>query len=361
MDFYKQLNYSLGNEDWNVERRALQIKSGDSVICVTASGDRPLHLLMTAADKIIAIDMNQTQNYLLALKLVAINELDYQTYLAFLGITPTTHRLDIFHILSSQLMPDARDFWIKNKEQIKKGIIYQGKIERITKLGALFLNSIRHKKIKELLSFDSLHDQREFIKTHWNTYLWKKLLSIFLNPRISKLFLKDPGLNLHIDYPNPGNYINHKIIQYLNDHLAKQSPLIQLILTGKITEDAFFPYLTKEGYDKIRLNTHRLHYQTDNIITFLNQKTNERFDAFSMSDIASYMPQPVFEQLLLGIKKTANANARFCLREFMSKRIIPSQLQFSFVRDKVLEEQSEKEEKNFVYRFMIGKIQAETQ
>lgn len=67
MDFYQHLNFSIGNEDWHVEKQGLRIAPGDRAICVTASGDRALHLLMTPCESIVAIDMNQIQNFLLEL------------------------------------------------------------------------------------------------------------------------------------------------------------------------------------------------------------------------------------------------------------------------------------------------------
>lgn len=44
--FFSHLSYSFGNEDHSVERRALNCKKADRVLCITASGDLPLHLLL---------------------------------------------------------------------------------------------------------------------------------------------------------------------------------------------------------------------------------------------------------------------------------------------------------------------------
>ena len=43
--FFSRLSYSFGNEDWRTEKRALGIRPHDQVLCITASGDRPLNLL----------------------------------------------------------------------------------------------------------------------------------------------------------------------------------------------------------------------------------------------------------------------------------------------------------------------------
>lgn len=357
MDFYHRLNYSLGNEDWHVEEKALRIQPGDSAVCVTASGDRPLHLLMTNCADILSIDMNHIQNYLLNLKLAAIAQLDYETYLAFLGCTPTPHRLSIFENLKSSLNPDAARYWQDHKKLISDGIIYKGKVERLTCLSSKVLNVLRHKKIKTLLSFNDIDEQRLYLTKTWDTYFWRKLFEVLINPNLSRYLLRDPGLNSYTEYSNnPGQYIYQRMQRYLNNNLAKKSPLLQLVLTGKILPDAYFPYLTYDGYKKIRRDMSRLRYETTNIIEFLNSQDITHFDCFSLSDIASYMPQKVFEKLLSGVYHSAKPNARFCIREFMSKRYIADHLKGNFKRDTQLEQQLELEETNFVYRFMVGGI-----
>jgi S-adenosylmethionine-diacylglycerol 3-amino-3-carboxypropyl transferase len=163
MDFYKHLNYSIGNEDWNVEQQALQVKQGDRIICVTASGDRPLHLLMTDCAEIISIDMNRIQNHLLELKLAAISALDYEKYLAFLGCTPCINRDAMLQEIKPFLSAESAEFWGKHKKLLKSGIIYQGRIERLTKVVAKAFSLVRSAKIKKLFSFDDIESQRQFV------------------------------------------------------------------------------------------------------------------------------------------------------------------------------------------------------
>lgn len=358
MDFYHRLNYSLGNEDWLVEEQALRVKPGDHAICVTASGDRALHLLMTDCAEIISIDMNSIQNCLLDLKLIAIKYLDYDKYLAFLGCEETSHRREIYQELKPYLADETIAYWDKNQKMIQRGIAYQGMVERLTRLAAVFFKFFRHKKVKTLLSFTDLNEQREYVATRWDTFWLRQVFNVLLNSNMLKLVLNDPGLNCYIDPSiHPGNYIYERMQQFLNTQLARKSSLLQLVINGKLIPDAYFPYLTLDGYNKIRRNIQRLHYQTDNIIEYLNNQTQAKFDCFSMSDIASYMPQPVFERLLQGILNAAKPGARFCLREFMSKRVIPDNLAPHFKRDALLEKKLEAEETNFVYRFIAGEVQ----
>lgn len=356
MDFDKRLNYSLGNEDWSVEEQALQVKPGDCVICVTASGDRPMHLLMTDCKEILSLDMNRIQNYLLDLKMAAISQLDYEKYIDFLGCNKTKNRYDIFKQIKPHLSKDSANYWENNKKMIQRGIIYQGVIERLTYVLAKVIKLIRPKKNDVLFTFTDIDSQREYVEKVWDTAIWRKIFKAFLNSNSLK-FVNDPGLSSFDQSIKPGNYIYQKMRDYLNNTLASESPLLQLIFLGKILPNAYFPYLTHVGYQKIRSNISRLKYQTTNIVEFLNTHTPNEIDVFSMSDIASYMPQEVFERLLQGIYNTAKPEARFCIREFMSKRQIPNEYIPHFKRDFKLEQKLEKEESNFVYRFMAGSIQ----
>ncbi|MDR3492234.1 MAG: DUF3419 family protein [Gammaproteobacteria bacterium] len=356
MDFYNYLNYSLGNEDWGVEEQALRVNPGDAVVCVTASGDRPLHLLMTECAEIVSIDMNSIQNYLLELKIAAITHLDFDQYTAFLGLNSTTHRYTIFQYLIPHLSPATVQHWDKNKKMIERGILFQGRIERLTHFSSKIIKLFRHKKINTLFEYTDLSSQREYIANEWDTLAWRKIFEVLLNPTFSKLMLKDPGLNSYTDM-HPGKYIYQKMLAYLQNNLASKSALLQLMLLGKILPSAYFPYLTFEGYTKIRKNTERLTYKTGNMIDYLNLHAINKFDCFSMSDIASYMPQDIFDKLLLSMYKAAKPKARFCLREFTSKRNMSEAMKNSFVRNEILEHKLEHEESNFVYRFMVGEIQ----
>jgi S-adenosylmethionine-diacylglycerol 3-amino-3-carboxypropyl transferase len=355
MDFYNRLNYSLGNEDWSVESQALQVKSGDHVICVTASGDRSLHLLMTDCAKITSIDMNPIQSYLLELKMAAIALLDYEKYLAFLGCTASTHRLEIYQSLKPHLSTEARHHWNKHKKMLIRGIIYQGLVERLTNIIAMCFNLIKKKDIKTLLSCADIEEQRMFVSKHWDRRWLKKTFEVILNPKLMKLILNDPGIISHVDPTiKPGEYIYDRMIQYLNYNLASKSALIQLLFIGKVLPSAYFPYLTFEGYTRISKNLSRLTLHTGNVTQSLQHASN--IDCFSLSDIASYMPQHAFENLLEAMITAAKPNARFCLRKLMSKHYIPEQFKPHFQQNTILEQKLEREESNFVYRFMVGEI-----
>lgn len=357
MSFYNRLSYSFGNEDWLTEQKALQIKPGNRVLCITASGDRPLHLLLDDVHEVVSVDANPVQNHLLNLKKEAIRALRDDEYLSFLGIINSSDRLVTFHQIVKRMDKEAAQFWLENKHLIKKGVIYQGAIEKLLRHVSVLICLLRNSEIKQLFEIANIEEQREFLRNRWNNTFWKNSFKYGLNRWISRLVIKDPGLYANVD-PNfkPGLYLYERMMASLNHTLAQENALISLILKGNVGKNALPPYLTEKGIDVIRSRIDRLKTQTNNVISFLESAPEASFDRFSLSDVASYMDQATFLRLLKALFRAAKPQARFCMRQFMSRYKIPEGLKPYFQTEPELESQLEREDRAFVYHFTVGKI-----
>jgi S-adenosylmethionine-diacylglycerol 3-amino-3-carboxypropyl transferase len=177
--FFSRLSYSFGNEDASTERKALDCKKNDRILCITASGDRPLHLLLDDCHEIVTIDLNEMQNHLLALKVQAMQQFDYEHYLSFLGGMEDTHRVAKLQLLLPHLDEKEKQFWTRHEKLVSKGVIYQGAIERLCKRVASVLRIVRKQKVKRLFEFENIEEQKQFIKEHWNNYFWQKSFNFF--------------------------------------------------------------------------------------------------------------------------------------------------------------------------------------
>lgn len=355
-NFFSRLSYSFGNEDWQTERKALRIQPTDRILCITASGDRPLNLLIDDCMEIVSIDANPIQNYLLDLKKAAMQLFSYERYLSFLGAEKNNRRLDDFKHLIPFLEKHALIFWKKNSKMIEKGVLYQGTIEKFTKKIARIMGIIRYRKIKKLFAFENLCEQRQFVKEHWDKKWWKKTFELILNPSISKYFIHDPGLLNVGSAIHPGKYIYERILDTLDQGLANQNLLFSQIFQGYVPAAAYSPYLTEEGTRVIRNRLDRLTIQTGEIVQYLESIHEPTFDCFSLSDIASYMDHEHFVRLLKAMHRVAKPGARFCIRQFLSSQKIPDELKSLFKRDVELEKQLEQQDKCFIYRFTTGSI-----
>jgi S-adenosylmethionine-diacylglycerol 3-amino-3-carboxypropyl transferase len=355
--FFTRLSYSFGNEDWITEPKALQIEPHHRVLCITASGDRPLHLLLNDCAELIAIDANPVQNHLLELKKIAMNNLSYKDYIGFLGVKDCKQRLNFLNLLTPSLHPETANFWLKNEKMIKKGVIYQGATELWARRLSIFIRLLRKKEINALFDIQNLEEQKQFLQDKWNHPLWKAVFNLGLNRWITTLFFKDPGTYSNFDSSiKPGSYTYERMIRCLNQSLARENPLVSIILKGKVSEDAFPPYLEQNGVEAIKKNLHKLSIKTTDVVKFLESAPENSIDRFSLSDVVSYLDYGTYQRLLAGIRRTARSGARFCMRQYMSRYEIPINLQKEFKREPHLETLLEKEDRAFVYHYIVGEI-----
>lgn len=356
-NFYNRLSYTFGNEDWDTERDALKLGTHDRVFCITASGDRPLHLLATGCKEIVSIDANPTQDYLLQLKIAAMKRLSTEEFQAFIGTKPCCNRKEIARQLGADLSPDAVRYWVKHENLIEKGVLFEGHTEKWVKRANWALRLIRGKEIETLFNIKDLNQQREFLKNKWNHKIWKSAMKLVLNRFSSTVFFNDPGLYAYLDASmHPGIYIYDKMMDRLNHELARDNPFISLYLWGQVAHEAFPPYLQPEGIAQIKPNLSKIQSHIGNAINYLEAAPPNSFDAFSLSDIASYMDQASFLRILKAMYLAAKPGARFCLRQFMSRYKIPEGLSPYFKRDQKLESELSRRDKGFIYDFMTGTV-----
>jgi len=356
--FFSRLSYSFGNEDWKSDQTALKIQPEDHVLCITASGDRPLNLLVNDCHKIDAVDANPIQNYLLDLKVAAMKKLNHDDFLQFIGAEECKHRSEMFKTLDPHLSSESREYWKQNRKKIAKGVLYQGAIEKWCQRLSIIIRMLKGSKhVDQLLEFNDLKKQSEFVNTVWNTNLWRKSFELVLRPALTKPTMKDPGLYAYIGSNiNPANYIYSRMQSALHRGLAKENPLVTLILDGRVAPEAFPPCLTKEGIAVIQSRLNKITIHSENVVDFLEKAKPNSYDCFSMSDVASYLNPEDYRRMLKAILSSAKPKARFCIRQFLSGYTIPPDLAPHFIRNEALEKEVEDNDRCFVYRYMVGEI-----
>ena len=140
------INYSQCWEDPDIMLAALKINSDDKVLSITSGGDNTLVLLIAGPLKVVSVDMNIAQNYLLELKIVAARSLPYNEYLEFLGVTRSKQRLVLFEKVHSRLSDEAAVWWSAHVSLLKSGPIQCGRFERFTNIFASYILPLVHSK-----------------------------------------------------------------------------------------------------------------------------------------------------------------------------------------------------------------------
>ena len=82
---HNNLVYNTCWEDPRLDRAALDLGPGDTVLVLTSAGCNVLDYALCAPRRIHAVDVNPRQNALLALKLAGIRRLDFERFFAMFG------------------------------------------------------------------------------------------------------------------------------------------------------------------------------------------------------------------------------------------------------------------------------------
>jgi S-adenosylmethionine-diacylglycerol 3-amino-3-carboxypropyl transferase len=355
--FFRTINYASVNEDWRTEAAALRLGPSDTVLCVTGSGDRALDLLPHAPRRIVAIDLNPTQNHLLALKMAAMLHLPFDEYAAFLGLHEVSPgwRAEAWQHLRQEMETASRSFWEQRVWMIRAGVIYQGRWERYYRRVSRIARLLRPRAIRRLFEFEDIEQQRAFVHEHWDRTLWRTIYQLMCSPVVSRLFFRDPAFYAHVAVP-VGGVLYERMSASLERHLARENFMIGLVLLGRLPERDLPPYLTPDGYAAIRPRLDRIEVVTADVVEYLHTQRRDAFSRFSLSDVPSFLNAAGFERLLQGVIGCATPAARVCVRQFLTRYSLPAHLAGRFSREPELEARLAAEDRAFAYEFIVAEV-----
>jgi S-adenosylmethionine-diacylglycerol 3-amino-3-carboxypropyl transferase len=358
--FSGRISYSSCNEDSRSELQALHIAPGKRVFCITAGGGRVLNLLHDRPQEIVAVDVNPTQNHLLELKIAAMRALDYEPYLGFLGVRPARDRLKVYKSFRSDLSKAAGAFFDAHPQIVRRGALFQGSLERFLVHVARVSHVVRPIWLNRLFKFDDIEKQRHFLDG-WNTRAWRFVGEMLCRRSFLELFSKDPGFWRFVPPEVP---LHRRIFdlmhQYLRNHLARDSHLLQLVFFARyIYEPAMPIYLLPGSYERIReaLKTTKITIVTAPAAAALADIPDGTFDAYSIADVSSYLSEADFGTFMDEIMRTARADARLCSRGIFVHRPLPPEHVHRVHRDHNLERKLAFDDLAMVHEFVVGKLQ----
>jgi S-adenosylmethionine-diacylglycerol 3-amino-3-carboxypropyl transferase len=186
--------YTTSDEDSTSELWALRLGPGDAVLSITGSGCRTLALLAGDVRRVVSVDGNPLQNYLLELKMHAMQAMEREEFLEFVGVRATNDRLTRYATFRRSVSDQALRFWDSNPHIIARGVIFSGAHETYYRriLSPLILG-VRREKVRRLFSFEDVSEQREFYQRDWNTRWWRLALRLALRPSVFRLGVRDPS------------------------------------------------------------------------------------------------------------------------------------------------------------------------
>lgn len=357
--FFNQINFSASNEDERSELKAFESLHKPSILCITASGARPLSLLLTDPERIVAIDLNPTQNYLLELKMVAIKHYTHAEYLAFIGVSHLSgpQRTHAYRtLLRSALSHNAQVFWDAHEDAIAAGVIYCGMWEKLQKVMAQSLRLIGF-PMQKLLQANSLEEQKQIWEKHGPKKRMNMLMAMLSWRWLWKYVFKEPGIDYVAEEFDISNYMLARLNHAIQHVYLRQSAFFWLMWTGQYQE-ALPVNLSAEHFAIIKQRIDRIEIVHDSLIDYLSHN-DKTFDAFSLSDFSSYSDRQQNHRTWQAVVKSANHGAKVLARKFLVHHPLPHDIVERVTCDKALENHLEHTDDACLYSFICATVGAD--
>jgi len=351
--------FSSCNEDSACELRAFGELSGKRVFCVTAGGGRVLNLLIGRPESIWAVDLNPAQNALLELKVAAMGALDHAAYLGFLGVHDSTSRASTYAAVRGDMSSAAQRFFDEQPDLIAAGVLFQGRLERYLRRLAKVLQLLQRFGVRRLFAFDDIAAQRRFVDD-LDSLVFRTLAQTACRRSVLGLLSGDPGFYRYV----PEEIALHEaiyraVLDHFRNRLARDNPLMQLIFFGRFIHEPALPiYLNAATYDRVKdaLSRVRLVIETGTVNQALAEAGAAAFDAFSLSDISSYLDDAAHAQLFADVLAAASPGARVCSRSNLYHRPLLPEHARRLTRDHDLERELAVADHSCVHKFVVGTV-----
>lgn len=155
--------YSLSWEDPREDDKVLDINADDTVLTLTSGGCNALDLVLQGAGKVVGVDINPAQSYLLELKRAAVIRLSFEDVWKMFG--EGVHE-NFSHLLERELVPflsqGAAGFWREKKYYFKNGLYFHGGMGRLIRAVRVLAKLTRTEKfIDNLVNAPTVESQYE--------------------------------------------------------------------------------------------------------------------------------------------------------------------------------------------------------
>lgn len=335
-----RLFFAQVREDPCVEIAALRVGAGESAVVVSSGGCTALSLLAAGAGRVVAVDLNASQNHLVELKAAALAQLDGPRAVAFLGGSAATPawRLSAYEKLRDHLSPFARAYWDDRRSNIAGGVLHAGVSERFIRTVVAAVRVAVHppSRIRRLLACRSLAEQRSLYEREWNNRRWRLLFKLLLN-RVVFRHTYDPAFFRHVDNPSFAKHFHGLIEHVLVDVPIADNYFVHDMLTGSYPlhePDGLPPYLQREGASVVGREGHRLTLVDGSYLDHLRSCPDASIEAFSLSNICEWLDAAQLDELLAEIVRTAAPEARLVFRNFVGWTEVPAHWRHAIVEDR---------------------------
>ncbi len=356
---FEDLLYAQCWEDPAIDRIAFNINDKDIIFSITSGGCNLLTFLIDNPEKIIALDLNASQNHLLNLKICVFRSLDYGEMLKFIGYEPDKRRLKIYQNIKGQMPSDSIDYWDTQLNKIQQGIIHSGRYENYMHLLKKWIDRIMGSTLfNQLLQLNGREERLDFYERKWNNYKWKSFTRIFLSRWVmTLLFTKAFFEQLETNF-SFGDHFRNQTKRALVNLPLKENYFLNYILSGNYYSREYLPpYLRKNNFNLIKSRLDRIEIITDSCESFFASLPDNFITKFNFSNIFEWMPLSDYEKLLNEAIRVGVPGGILTYRNLLVPRSRPESLKDQLIPDLELAHQLHEQDLSFIYRrYVVEKI-----
>lgn len=355
MPYGGRLMFTQSWEDPACDLEALMPRPGETIFAIISGCDNVLGFLLADPARIIAVDLNPTQVYLLELKRAAFRRLSHAEMLELLGVRASARRRELYARLRGDLSPTALGFWNAHQQWLDFGLLAQGGFERYYALVRAMLRLVIGRPRLEKLFTLEPDAQRQFYDREWDTWRWRGLLRLVCSKYVLGKRL-DPSWFTHAEVSSFGEHFTRIAEHAVAELPARTNYFVAQLLLGRYLDENTVPdYLRAQHFETIRGREDRISAAIEDVGAAIHELKPQSVDCFALSNVFEYSPPDLFEQTLPALIRAARPGARFALRNLLAPRRLGEHAQFRV--DAELSARLREADRGFIYsRFEAARL-----
>ena len=322
--------YGISQEDALVDARALDLREGDRLLCISSAGEMPLNLLARFDLKITAVDTLESQNCLTRLKLAAVRSLEPEEAASLAGFrkAPAEIRRKLFEKTSMYLSSQDLLFWKNNSAAIDQGPINVARFEKyIARFNGLGLMLLQKKHLMKLFEMQTPEEQATYFDRYISTGLLRGIFRLVFHPRVYKnRGISAQGLT-HSGERNMAEFFYGKLKDFCCSTPARENYFLQYSFFDEVLFPEALPeYLKEVGMQRIRRNQANLDIRLQSFNDAILQDRGNGFNKLHLSNIGDWMSKDEFAGLLRLISSRSHSVTKLLFRYIHFNHPIPDDL-----------------------------------
>ena len=319
--YFKQLNYTMANEDTSLELELLPSKAGH-VFSVAGSGSRVLPLLAKHPRKVTCVDLSQEQLYLTELRMESARRLEHSEFLAFWGYPPRIakpkERKEFFEKFHLSL--PAYGFCLSLFETKQwESILYEGKWEKAFAKISRIIRKMTGSKGSGFFEAKTPSEHFQYLEEKFPNKAWSLAVFLLGNAVVFNTLLykgQYPKKNI------PGSmyrFYHNSFDRLFAQGQARGNFFLQYLFLGEIRFSEGNPVeCDPKVFAEVKkgLEQTEIHYCLGDICKQA-QKVQEPIDFFSFSDVPSYFCKDQEKTFLQQISPSLAPGALVIVRNYL--------------------------------------------